>query len=428
MKQYRAYARELEKTAQLHTQPLPTPEALATYLDGEASQRLRESVPLNDRRASGAFFTSSTLRSFALDRLDGTLDRDSVIFDPACGAADLLLGAAAFLPLGNDWVSTLKLWGTQLLGHDLHPEFLQAARARLKLAAWQRHAEDPVAPGLARGQPFPALQRRSGLELCEAYGNATHVLLNPPFTPRATEEDCAWAAGRVNAASLFLEQALHQAPAGCRIIAILPEVIRCGSRYERLRRLVEGSAILQAVEPYGQFDNYTDVDVFVLDVRKTQGPRSLTERTAWFGSEVSNATVQDHFSISVGSVVDYRDPHTGEELAYLTARNTKPWSQLDGVVKRRRHSGKPCVGPFVVVKRTSRAAQGHRAVATLLNQGPHYAVDNHLIVCRPKDGSLTRCQDLLKVLRSEVTDAWLDETMRCRHLTVQSVRNIPWSL
>lgn len=54
------------------------------------------------------------------------------------------------------------------------------------------------------------------------------------------------------------------------------------------------------------------------------------------------------------------------------------------------------------------------------------AVDNHLIVAEPLTGGVARCRELLKVLDGPKVVHWLDERIRCRHLTVTVVRSLPW--
>ena len=36
------------------------------------------------------------------------------------------------------------------------------------------------------------------------------------------------------------------------------------------------------------------------------------------------------------------------------------------------------------------------------------------------------CEELMAVLRRPKTTDWLDRHIRCRHLTVDSIRNLPW--
>src|SRR5205807_101420 len=106
------------------------PQLLAA-LDGQASERLRELVAPTVRKEVGAFFTGRRLCDVAMRHMRSSLSDSAIIFDPACGAGDLLLACAQYLPLGEDRRSTLVKWGEQFFGNDLHSEFARAARARL---------------------------------------------------------------------------------------------------------------------------------------------------------------------------------------------------------------------------------------------------------------------------------------------------------
>lgn len=55
------------------------------------------------------------------------------------------------------------------------------------------------------------------------------------------------------------------------------------------------------------------------------------------------------------------------------------------------------------------------------------AVDNHLITAKPQNGGEVECKRLLEVLESPEVSRWLDERIRCRHLTVGVVRSLPWT-
>ncbi len=54
-----------------------------------------------------------------------------------------------------------------------------------------------------------------------------------------------------------------------------------------------------------------------------------------------------------------------------------------------------------------------------------FAVENHLIVLRPKDGTIGKCKKLVKFLKGESTNQWFNQRIRCRHLTVSAVKDMP---
>jgi len=63
--------------------------------------------------------------------------------------------------------------------------------------------------------------------------------------------------------------------------------------------------------------------------------------------------------------------------------------------------------------------------ATIVRGVRPVAVENHLIVLRPHDHTLRGCRSVVGILESEPASLFLDERLRCRHLTVDAVREIP---
>ncbi|MDI7120349.1 SAM-dependent DNA methyltransferase, partial [Escherichia coli] len=58
-------------------------------------------------------------------------------------------------------------------------------------------------------------------------------------------------------------------PNHCNISAILPDVLRSGSRYHHFRDFIS-SEMKATCEIYGRFNSQTDVDVFILSGIKTE--------------------------------------------------------------------------------------------------------------------------------------------------------------
>ena len=73
-----------------------------------------------------------------------------------------------------------------------------------------------------------------------------------------------------------------------------------------------------------------------------------------------------------------------------------------------------------------RMDQQHRAVGTIVVGQEPVAVENHLFVLTPNDGSLARCQELISALQSPRATQWFDQRIRCRHLTAATLRQFPW--
>ncbi|MEU6685862.1 N-6 DNA methylase [Streptomyces sp. NPDC046832] len=409
-------------------------------LNGEAAAKLRTLVPRQVRREAGSFFTSGGVRQSFEDLLSSHIDSSERLWfwDPTCGAGDLLLAATAHLPLGQSPAETLSLWGRRLRGQDLDDSFVGAARMRLLLTVLQRHRlEDSWAPLTERQQrnSFRHIQVGDGLEaLHEAASSKRfygHLLLNPPYGARTVGRECAWASGKTSQAAIFSSTAIDALKAGGRVVAILPDVLRSGSRYNAWRRRFEAHATVEEIAPYGLFDNHTDVDVFLISAKRKKGGHAGSVQ--WWPPRLANETsIGDLFHVRVGSVVDNRDPHTGIESPYLTARDLPADGEMPLPARTREFNGAKVTPPFVAIRRTSRPGQGakgsFRGAGVLVVGNEAVAVDNHLIVASPKDGTIDKCRELIKVLGSQSSAQWLDERIRCRHLTVRVVKELPWPL
>ena len=127
----------------------------------------------------------------------------------------------------------------------------------------------------------------------------------------------------------------------------------------------------------------------------------------------------------VGPVVPHRDPELGPVHPYLHARSATPWQTITDIPEKRAYQGTVFQPPFVVVRRTSAPHDPHRAVGTVVFTEEKVAVENHLVVLVPKDGTLSSCDRLINSLRMKETDDWLNQRIRCRHLTIGVVKELP---
>lgn len=132
-------------------------------------------------------------------------------------------------PLGQCLRETIQRWGRTLRGLDLQPEFVAAARARLLLLARQRHGVT-YSTEVDWPTAFPLVRTGDALREKRLYRSADFIVINPPFTPTPALAGCEWASGKVNSAAVFLEHVLNCVLPGARILAILPEVLRTGTR------------------------------------------------------------------------------------------------------------------------------------------------------------------------------------------------------
>ena len=399
--------------------------SLSDLLDGQASVRLRETIPLWIRRKRGAFFSNSGLRSAALPSSPQGIGVRGPILDPAVGAGDLLIEVARHLPIDKDLTRTLRQWGELLHGRDIEPAFVRLAKARLVLLAASRGATANSGISDQLDDVLPEIKVGDGLDLLNDGWFGGYIVMNPPFTYRCAPEGAAWASGRTSLAAIFLAKVIEYAEPGTRLTAILPDVIRTGSRYDRLRSLVSDRLHTSAIETYGRFDAWTDVDVFIL--RGVVGDSTPSASSVQWWRWTAGERLGDRFDVCVGPVVPHRDPESGPMQPYLHARAIPLGGDFDVSHAEQRGFQKRLFSPpFIVVRRTSRPGDRLRGIGTLISGEGGVLVENHLIVLKPMDGSVDACRRVIDLLESMHTKQWLDERIRCRHLTVQALSEMPW--
>jgi hypothetical protein len=395
-------------------------------LDGGPSAVLRIALSVEEQRTSGAFFTGRALARKLVKVIPECAWRGDIL-DPTCGAGDLLLAAAARLPVREGLAETLSEWGKRLAGSDVSPEFVRLARLRLAVLALTRGANHDRMAAPELGRVFPRIAQGDALHAAAQYENATCILLNPPFGPVHAPPDCAWATGRITAAALFAEKAIGNAWPGTHLAMILPDVLRSGSRYGRWRACVQRQADMLKVQPHGLFDKTADIDVFLLHLRKRRAVRNRVSHCAISPVKTRcGKKVGEFFDVHVGPVVPYRDKGSEPLRPYIAAKGLPRWCTWEACGDRKRTDGKGFRPPFVVVRRTSRPGDAHRATGTIITGHEEVAVENHLLALTPKDGTLRTCRQLLARLKDARTTRWLDSRIRCRHLTVSAVKELPW--
>jgi hypothetical protein len=371
------------------------------------------------RRKAGAFFTSAELADALVAPFADDFKGDVSVVDPTCGAGDLLLAAARQFKRSHDPERRLEEWEEKIFGRDLFEEFVLSARLRMYRAA----QPDLRVPDLSH--LFPGIQRGCSLKNTEAYETASHILLNPPYTLMRAPADCEWRTGRVSSAALFMEVVAKSCEPGTRIGAVLPDVLRSGSGYEKWRTMLGRLINIERVQIIGRFARWADVDVFLLHgvVRKA----STKAKTSWPTAKQSPDTLSRHALICVGSVVDYRSPMKGPWRPYLTVDNAPAWKRTKSDdLACRRFEGRTFRPPFVVIRRTSRAGDTARMVGTIVTGARRVAAENHLLVLQPFTRTVAACEALVERLKDPRTTEWLDERIRCRHLTIGSVNDLPW--
>ena len=393
-------------------------------LDGAASKELRSTVPLVRRKRIGAFFTGSVLASRALRQVDRI---PQTVFDPACGAGDLLLTVAARLPIRQTASTTLADWGRRLAGFDLVPEFVQAARLRLAVLAMER-THDGVDP-TSLGQLLPDIRCGDGIRELRRISIPGLLFINPPFGQLPAPKGQGWWINRITRAAVFLKVGVKAMDPGGHLVAILPDVIRSGSGYSNLRQWLGEQLDDITVTIAGPFDPSTDVDVFVLTGEKKAGPSLPNESTDWYqvGSQQNSSRVFDSFDVHVGKVVKYRDEGLGRDRPFVTAGNLRAWSVMHRIHDRWGAGSQVTLPPFVAIRRTSSPSDTYRALSAVVAGSRPVAVENHVITARPRSGRLEEAIALMNWLRSERVNTILQRRIRCRHLTLASIRELPWT-
>src|SRR5260221_8790599 len=124
MRAFKSYLSDLEELVTLlagvrSRQEPHLSSRIRAALNGGPTTALRQAVSLSRIRASGAFFTGSSLAKRALRPILRRRLIGSELCDPACGVGDLLLARAHALPLGRDLAATLRQWGKVLAGFDV---------------------------------------------------------------------------------------------------------------------------------------------------------------------------------------------------------------------------------------------------------------------------------------------------------------------
>lgn len=392
-------------------------------LNGAAGSAVRQHVSREVRAADGIFFSSTAIAEHVAACIAHKLEAGSTVADPACGAGDLLLACARKFKPVTTVAKRLATWEKRVIGIDIHASFVEAAQARLALLAVSQNGGKIIKslptttfPNISQGDYFVNAKR---------IGEADCVVMNPPFVTVKAPPECGWGSGNVQLAGLFLSKAVESAKIGQEIVAVLPDVLRSGSRYSRWRQQISAASTIKKIHVYGRFDETTDVDVFILHLTKTK--QSTPDLEVWKVENTlpdNSVLLKESFKVSVGAYVPFRAQESDPAVAYLNVADARPDQEVSANAKCH-FNGTLHQTPFVVIRRTSNPSDMRRVIPTLVTEPSHVAVENHLIVIRPIDGSLQSCRNLMAHLGRQYVDAWMNQAIRCRHLTTAIVKNLP---
>lgn len=329
------------------------------------------------------------------------------------------------LPLKNSVKATLYAWSKRLAAIDLRESFLQIAWARIQSLAHARHADSTVRLGDFAPLPLPPSFRIGDALLMELeLKEGDCVIMNPPYQRVIAPDSSFVGAGKRSAAALHIEHVLKNAQSGVGIVALIPDVLRSGTSYRRFRGELSQRLNIINFSSFGSFGSAADVDVAVLvGITEPKTPDNTPHAPI---EQPVTSSVGDRFSVTVGPVVPHRAPRNGKILGYLTAKNAPVWGEVSQPSQFENFQARIEKGPFVIVRRTSSPSDKKRARATLVTYKLEVLVENHLLILKPHNGTINECQSLMRLLEDARTDQWLNNHIRCRHLTVSALSQLPW--
>lgn len=387
-------------------------------LDAEELDAL-SSMGAGLRKKQGVFFTPSDLAKLSLSKIEICMTRD-IVLDPACGSGNLLLEVADGFQVNKTLTECLLSWNERLYGLDINKIFVELAKKKIIRLALSKGAIATSDVSLETAMALLSNIRVGDfLTDYESYkGKINCVIMNPPFCPIETPLSIRWTSGKSNAAALFASHAVDILPNGGKLLGILPDVLKSGSRYASWRDHVYNQ-ITTDIFNFGAFQRGVQIDVFVLNAVKTLRASSVDE------VKCTGIVLSDRYNVSVGPVVPHRDDFVGVESPYAHAKILPAWGVVNELEERISHSGRKIKTPFVAVRRTSSPKDTYRAVGTIVNCSESVAVENHIVAISPMDGRLESCVSLLRLLKTPVVNDYVNSQIRCRHLTVGVVKGIP---
>ncbi|MFA5858900.1 MAG: N-6 DNA methylase [Elusimicrobiota bacterium] len=413
---YRPYNKYLEK---LLVSENINNSSVNEALNGAAFQYLKKEIDNSTLKRWGIFFTGHSMADLLIENHSKDLEKGINVFDPTCGAGDLLIACAKKFPYKKTLKETVDYWGEMLFGFDVHEEFVNTTKLKLLLLAKSKcNSVDTF----SISEVFPNIKTADFLSTIFDFKNIDLVIMNPPYVNQTISENVEWGSGKLSIAAFFVEKCVKNICDKTKLVALLPDVLCTGSRYEKWRKIISNNAKELKLNRIGLFDKSIDVDVFKLDLKQGTSYRNIK----WHFAINSRNKVDNLFDVRVGAVVPHRDKKIGKKYPYIYSRNTLPWKEIIPCQEQRQFNKTVFLPPFVVVRRTSGPRDKHRAVASIIKGNKHVAVENHLIILKPKNGGIKLCRELMYKLKQPYINEWLNQRISCRHLTVSAIGEIPW--
>jgi hypothetical protein len=392
------------------------------HLNGGANEFIQHSLNKDFIKDSGIFFSDKKRAAYLAKKLLGSEKTfTKPILDPTCGGGDLLISCARFFPLANNLHETLLHWSTLVYGYDIHEGLVSIAKKRLILLAAQRMNE--VYEPSNYNQYFKNLRTRDFISSSIILPKGFYIISNPPFHPQDAPLEYPFSTGKTNSAAIILYKCLQILPINGRIAAILPDVIRSGSRYKKLMDYIQSKLKYTKINLEGRFSKDADIDIITLSGTLRSKQKELLQETV-----PDLLTIKDFFKVSVGPIVPHRHTNEGEIYSYITARDIKTNSSVCTTPNKIAFNSTVYKAPFIVLKRTSSPKDKNRMCAAIVKGKVLYAAENHVLIIQPNDNSLKSCSNLLSFLKSNQCRKWINERIRCRHFTVSAIREIPYKI
>ena len=400
-------------------------KSIKLILDGEPSRIFRDSFSLDYRREQGTFFSSHKL-SYTLFRMaDNYITPNAKVVDPTCGIGDLLLPFAAKLAAEKKFNEIIETWNNQIYGYDINSLLVRTTKIRLYYLSKLIDNNQNTLKYISVNKIIKNIAKRDFNDFNLNLQAKDIIIFNPPFGSMLAPEEISWGRGKIQTAAFFTINLLDKLPEGTNLFAVLPDVLRSGSRYGHWREEINKISDVLEIRMYGRFDSQTDVDVFIIHLKKkkTKNYNSI----AWTPT-TNSRKVEQYFNVCVGAVVPFRLKEEGKHCNYIDTKNALPWKGLKSLTTSVKFNGKSHRAPFVVVRRTSSPNDKQRIVPSLITKSGDFAVENHLFVLSPKDGTIETCKKLIENFKNPKTNRWINKYIRCRHLTKISLLELPWWL